>query len=164
MATVNDPIYTAPMPSLLVAPTLAVTAALYAAGNNVGGLLTLTNAMRVSGGSGLLQSLVIADHANQKAPLDVLLFSAPPAATFADKAAFPTLSVADDALVLTRISLLATDYATIGGSAFVSLRGLGIVVAAAAAAQTLYAAINTSGTPTYAATTDLVAQFGFLRN
>jgi hypothetical protein len=149
--------------SRIITPTLAVTAAAYSANNCVGGLLTLTNAMRISSGSGLLQSVLIIDRANQKAALDILIFNASPAGTFTDKAAFPTLSLADDLLVIRRISIGASDYVTIGGTAFATIPALSKVVQASGSAN-LYAAMVTTGTPTYAATTDLIVRFGFLRD
>lgn len=143
-----------------IAPTLAVTAALYAAGNCVGGLLTLTSAMRISGGTGAWAKLNLTDHANQKAPLDILLFHSSPAGAFTDKSAFPTMSVADNALVSCRISIAATDWVTIGGSAYCT-KQVGPLPVTAVGSANLFAAMNTSGTPTYAATTDLSAKFGF---
>lgn len=143
-----------------IAPTLAVTVAAYSAGNCVGGLLTLTSAMRISGGSGAWAKLTITDHANQKAPLDILLFKSSPAGTFTDHAAFPTMTAADNALVSARISIAASDWVTVGGSAYVT-KLVGPLPVTASGSANLYAAMNTSGTPTYAATTDLNAIFGF---
>lgn len=145
-----------------IIPTLAVTASAYAAGNCMGGKLTLTSAMRISGGTGTWQTLTITDAGNQKPLLDVLLFTSNPAGTFTDKSAFPTMSVADNALVLARISILSTDWVTFGGSAYCT-KVVGAIPVTAAGSATLYAAMNvTSGTPTPTATTNLNAVFGFL--
>lgn len=145
-----------------ITPTLAVTASAYAAGNCMGGKLTLTSAMRISGGTGTWQTLTITDAGNQKPLLDVLLFTSNPAGTFTDKSAFPTMSVADNALVLARISILSTDWVTFGGSAYCT-KVVGAIPVTAAGSANLYAAMNvTSGTPTPTATTNLNAVFGFL--
>jgi hypothetical protein len=144
----------------IITPALAVAIAAYAAGNNVGGVLTLANAMRKIGGSGLIDSLVVVDHANQKAPLDVLIFES---GAYVDKTAMPTLSQGDDVKLLARISVLATDYVTVGGSAVASLGALRKVVAAVGSAD-LKAVISTSGTPTYANAADLMVRFGVLRD
>lgn len=150
--------------TVVLTPTCTVTASAYSAGNNVGGKLTLTGALRTINGTGLLESISITDHANQKAPLDIVIFSANPAATFTDKSAFPTLSAADDALILGRVSIAVTDYVTVGGSAMASIRGLGLVLAGTDSSTSLYMAINTSGTPTFAATSDLKVAMGILRD
>lgn len=146
--------------TISVQPTVTVTAGAYSAGNCVGGLLTLTSAMRISGGSGAWAKLTMTDHANQKAPLDILLFKSSPAGTFTDHSAFPTMSTADNALVSCRISVAASDWVTIGGSAYLT-KLVGPLPCVASGSANLYAAINTSGTPTYAATTDLTATFSF---
>jgi hypothetical protein len=136
-----------------------INAGAYGAGNNVGGLLTLTNFLRVGGPfSGLLQSLVVVEVGTQKAPIDVLIFRSLPAGTFTDHAAFPTLSAADAALIIQRIPVAAADYVTVGGVS-VARAVLNIPPGLKGAAATLYAAVNTSGTPTFASTTALTFRF-----
>jgi hypothetical protein len=149
--------------SLSLESTLTVTASAYSAGNNVGGLVTLTNAMRKSGGTGVLQNILVVDHSNQKPNLDIIFFTSTPAATFTDKSAFPTLAQADDALVICRVSIAAGDWVTIGGSGFASPSFQPKVVAATGSANLLMA-LNTSSTPTFAATTDIMVTTGFLRD
>lgn len=149
--------------SISIESTLTVTAAAYSAGNDVGGLITLTNAMRISGGTGVLQNLLVVDHSNQKPTLDILFFKSTPAATFTDKSAFPTLSQADDALVVCRVSIAATDWVTVGGSGFASPVFQPKVVAASGSANLLMA-VNTSSAPTFAATTDIMITTGFRRD
>ena len=145
-----------------IIPTLAVTASAYAANQCMGGKLTLTNAMRISGGTGTWQSITITDHGNQKPLLDIILFGANPAGTYTDHSAFPTMSVADNALVLGRISIVSTDWVTIGGSAYCT-KVVGAIPVKATGSANFYAAMNvTSGTPTPVATTDLNTVFGFL--
>lgn len=146
---------------ITVVPT--VNTSIYVAGNCVGGLLTLTNALRGSPNTrftGIWQSVFVVDTSNQKAALDILLFTSLPAGTFTDHAAFPTLTRADGQLVRRRVSIAATDYVTVGGTAFAEISSIGKVVKGAAA--TLYAACNTPGTPTYANAADLQLGFGFL--
>lgn len=146
-----------------ITPTLAVATLVYSSGNVVGGKLTLTNAMRVSGGTGILQSLLIIDNANQKAAFDILLFNADPSAgTYTDRVAF-TFNVTDRAKLVRRVSVAATDYVTVGGVAIADISPGGKVLKAVAT-QNLFAIIVTTGTPTYAATTDLVIRFGILRD
>lgn len=144
-----------------LALALTVSTSAYSAGHNVGGLLPIANALRAGGPlTGRIASLRVVDHANQKAALDLLIFSALPAATFTNHAAFPTLTLADALLVCRHLAVAASDYATVGGTAFADLSPSGAVVAGLT--TTLYAAIATTGTPTYAAATDLNITVGLV--
>lgn len=150
--------------STSIQSTLTVsTSPAYTAGDNVGGIVTLTNAMRYSGGTGVLQNLLVVDHSNQKPNLDILFFKSTPAATFTDNGAFPTLSQADDALVVCRISIAASDWVSVGGSGFTAVTFQPKVVAASGSANLLMA-LNTSSTPTFVATTDIMVTTGFLQD
>jgi hypothetical protein len=142
---------------------LTVSTSAYSAGNCVGGLITLTGALRTGGPlTGLLQSVFVADKSNQKAALDLLFFTSIPAGTFTDHAAFPTLTQADALLVRRRVSIAASDYVTVGGSAFADISAIGKVISGAA--TTLYLAIATTGTPTYANAADLQVTVGILQD
>lgn len=146
-------------------PALAVTAGAYTAGFAVGGILTLTSAMRKSGGSGVLQSLMMVDHANQKAQMEVLIFDSNPAGgTYADHGA-AAIGDADIAKLLHRISIAATDWVSLGGTAraIVDVNAIAKPVVASGSAN-LFMVIITLGTPTFANTTDLEARLGFFRD
>jgi hypothetical protein len=73
-----------------------VTAAgTYATADVVGTLMTISNAARFSGGSGVIENIVVNDKANVISNLDLVLFRAnPTASTFTDNAAY-TVNVAD---------------------------------------------------------------------
>lgn len=146
----------------VIKDTTAVTAAAYSAGNAVGGKRTLANAVRVSGGTGILQSVTLLDRANQKAAMTLFIFDADPsAATLTDKTAF--VFSTDDLKVVAQVPINAGDYVTTNSKAFVTYGGLGIPVKAASG-TTLYAALVTSGTPTFAATTDVQLEVGILQD
>jgi len=143
-----------------VAPT--VTAASYSAGNAVGGKQTLANAVRTASKTAILDSITLLDRSNSKATMEIVIFdSDPSAATITDKTAF--VFNTDDLKVLARLSVAATDYVTINSKAIVTLKGLGVVVKAASGTS-LYAALITTGTPTFAATTDIQLKYGFLQD
>lgn len=145
-----------------LAVTQTTNASAYEAGDAVGGKITITNAMRVSGGTGILQSIDIIDKANQKAALEVLIFNADPsAATITDDTAF--VYSTDISKQIARISVAASDYVTINSIATVSLGGLGKIVKANGSAN-LYAAIVLVGTPTYTSTSDIIITFGILQD
>lgn len=74
-------------------PTTA--AGTYAAGDVIGTLMTISNAVRFSGGSGVIENIVINDKANAVVNVDLILFSAnPSSSTFTDNGAY-TVNAAD---------------------------------------------------------------------
>jgi hypothetical protein len=138
----------------------AVTASGYSAGNAVGGKRTLTGAL-TSVGTGILESIIVLDRADQKAALDIFIFDADPtAATITDKAAF--VFSTDDLKVIAHVSVAASDYVTVNSKAVAHETSLGIALKASG--TTLWAAVVTSGTPTFAATTDVQITFGILQD
>lgn len=145
-----------------VAPVVSTSPA-YTAGDCVGGLLTLTSAVRVSGGTAVLQSLFLYDTSNQKAALELLVFNANPGSTtFTDNTAL-SINAADVGKIIRRISIAASDYVAIDSKAFVDLSPGGRVLKAASG-TTLYATLVAVGTPTYAATTALLLRLGLLQD
>lgn len=141
----------------------AVTAAGYSAGNAVGGKRTLTNALRSNNGTGVLESVSILDRANQKAAMTLFIFEADPsAATITDKSAF--VFSTDDLKVIAQVSIATTDYVTTNSEAIAQKTGLGIALKGANGNTSLYAALVTSGTPTFAATTDVQLVYGILQD
>jgi hypothetical protein len=145
----------------VIKDTSAVTASsAYSGGNAVGGKRTLTGAL-TSVGTGILESIIVLDRANQKAALDIFIFDADPtAATLADKTAF--VFSTDDLKVIAHVSVAASDYVTVNSKAIAHETSLGIALKASG--TTLWAAVVTSGTPTFAATTDVQITFGILQD
>lgn len=139
------------------------TGSAYTAGNNVGGLLTVAG-QRVTNGTALLDHLSVFDHSAQAAPLDILFFNNTPAATFTNKAAFPTLSNADLTLCIGRVSIAAGDYVTVGGAGAATKPNLGIMLTATGGDANIRMAINTSGTPTWVGASDLTVRLGLTQN
>jgi hypothetical protein len=146
----------------VIRPTIAVTAGAYSAGDVVGGRITLTNAMRTSGGTGKLTDLLITTADGELFECTVLLFDAATASAIADNAAF-AWGAGDHAKLLARIPVVAADYATLGADGVAHLRNLGVGVAAVGSAN-LIAYVVATATPTFAATTDLAVAFKFDRN
>lgn len=145
--------------------TPTVSTSIYAALDIIGGTQTLTSAMRVSGGSGVLQTITVADDDNEKVALEILLFdSAPSGGTYADQGALAH-AAGDIDKFLGKVSIASSDYVTVvTGSLAVATKTVGLPVKAVGSAN-LYAIILVgSGTPTYTATSDLDLAFGFLRD
>lgn len=60
---------------ITIAQTPTVTAGAYNAGDAVGGLLTFANAVRVSGGGGVIKNVLIVDDAGQDVVMELWLFN-----------------------------------------------------------------------------------------
>lgn len=151
----------------VVSVTPTVTAGAYNATtkNSVGGKQTLAGAVRTSGGTAILQSVLVTDKGNQKAPLTILLFdSDPTGGTYTDNGQV-NLST-DISKVIRRINVTAGDYETIDNSGTdYAIAEVGPIskLVKAASGTSLYAVILTTGTPTYVSTSDLTLRFGFLQ-
>lgn len=150
--------------SLSVAtPNLTISSA-YAAGQVLGGPITIANAVRKNGGTATVQCLDIKDKANQKTALDILFFSAAlSGGTYTDKTTL-VLSAADLAAYLGKISVGVGDYSTIGTLALGHPIFQSPVLQAAGGSTTITAIAVSQGTPTWATTGDLSAVLGLLRD
>lgn len=145
----------------IITPTVTVKLTAYHANDNIGGKLTITDAVPVSGGSAILDNLTVLDADKEKAELYILIFNSnPAAATLTDDAAV-ALST-DLTKVIAVVHVAAADYVEFGTAAIAHMTGLKRVVQASGSAN-LYAAIMCVGTPTYTAATDLTLKFGFSR-
>ena len=156
--------------TVLVSITPVVTAGAYHANDIVGGtgagaglgINTLANAVRLTGGSGIIQSLVISDLAAQNAVFEIYLFSANPAAgTYTDNGAL-TIHDTDALLCIGRIDVAAGDYKSLANNSIACVRSIGLPIKVSA--TSLFVIIRTTGTPTYASTSDLKLTFGILRD
>jgi hypothetical protein len=148
--------------SLTVTPAITVDTAVYAAGDTVGGIITILNAFRASGKEAILQSIHILDRSNQKPTGNLLFFNASPAAaTTTDNAAF--VYSTDDLKEVARVPIAATDYVTINSKAVANLSNLGRQVYATAGTS-LFVVFVTDGAPDFVATTDLQISYSFLRD
>lgn len=158
-------VHSAALP-VAVSPTIATPATPYTALDNIGGAQTLASAVRVSGGTSILQSIFVLDRSNQKQPMTILILDGNPndaGTTLTDNAAI-TLAAADISRVKRRVDITAADYVTFdhSGTDFATAEITAISKTIKAASGTsLYAVIQTTGTPTYAAGA-LTITFGFL--
>lgn len=146
--------------AIQVAQTVTASSA-YTSGNAVGGLMTLSNAARVSGGSGLVQSVVINAKSAQTAPVDVFIFGANPSgSTCTDKTAF-AVAAADFDKVLGVVHL--ADWTSAGTPSVGQAQNLAIPYALASGTS-LYACAVVRGAPTFASTSDISVGVRVIRN
>lgn len=139
-------------------PTVTISTGIYAAGDSIGGKLTLSDATRGAGAdgkaTGVIQTIRLVDQDNEQAEIDVVFFDADPSGTtFTDNGALDVAD-ADMAKIIGYITIAATDYIAFADNAVATKTGLGFAFSLAEGYD-LYAAMVVRGTPTYTATTDL---------
>ena len=145
-----------------ISPT--VTAGAYHANDNVGGLQTLVGAMRVNAGTGLLQSVTVADKAMQNAQIGIYLFSTSPASgTYTNNVTF-TMHDTDLNRCIGWVEVATSDYKSFVDNSVACIRNLSFPIKASAGTKSIYVLLRVTGTPTYAAATDLKLTFGILRD
>jgi hypothetical protein len=139
--------------TILQIPTISTSPA-YTAGDNVGAKITLASAVRVSGGTGIIQSITLSDKGKQSAATDVIFFSANPTNTTATDNTAQTIHDTDLLTIIGVVSIVAADWFAFVDNSVASKLGLGLAFKAVGSTS-IYAILVTRGTPTYTATTDL---------
>lgn len=149
--------------STSIKDTTAVSASPdYSIGDAVGGKRTMSNAYRVSGGTAVLEDIVLLDRANQGPGLTIYLFdSDPSAATITDNSAF--VFSTDDLKVIAQISVSPSDWITTNSKKIAHLRGLGALLKGSGTTS-LYAAIVATTAYNAAATDDLQVIYKLLQD
>lgn len=143
--------------SISLTPT--VTAGAYVANDAVGGLLTFTNAARLTAGGGVIKDVLLLDDAGQDASLELWLFNATFTA-MSDNAAWNP-SQADLRKLVAIISIPAGSYFDAGTE---SAARVEVSQRYDVAATSLFGQLVTRGTPTYAATDDVTVIIGLLQD
>jgi hypothetical protein len=158
-----------------VNPTITTGAAVYTAGDVVGGIQTLTSAVRTAGrananntsatdaGTAVLQSITVVDAGAQTIAYDIVFFSASPDASTTTDGSALSIAAADISKILGIVGISSTDYSTEGGIAIASKLS-GLVFAAGADKSAIYAVAVTGDEPTYTTTTEVTFVYGFLQN
>ena len=89
---------------LSATPTISTTP-VYSTGDSVGGLLSFTNAVAYSGGSGVIENVLVKDLAKQNAELDLILFDTNPTNTSPSDNAALDVHDTDLATIITVINI-----------------------------------------------------------
>jgi len=129
-----------------------VDTAIYAALDIVGGIQTIANWARVSGGGAKLKAISVTTADGEGFTFTMLFFSATPAGgTYADQGA-AVFAAADAPLYLGKVVVAAGDYGTFGGDGFATVAcDLPLNVDG----TSLFALILATATPTFTAATDV---------
>jgi hypothetical protein len=149
---------------VIVTPT--ITAGAYTANDIVGGKLTIANAARKSGGSGIIQSITVIDKGHKTTvpsgvELGFYFFSADVAGAYADNDA-EAISAVDSLLNIGYAIVLADSYKTMTNYCIATVTNIGLPFLCAT--TSLYCIVRTPGAVTYASTSDLQFRFGILRD
>lgn len=136
---------------LSATPTVSTTPA-YALKDAVGGLLTFANAVRASGGSGLLHAVQVVDKGQQMKDLELMLFDRSITAP-TDNAVFdPTDTELTQSVG--RVDLSAGYYSDFSDNSIATREGLGLEFVLNG--TDLFGVLVARGTPTFTSTTDIV--------
>ena len=141
-----------------VSPTIGL--AVYADGDYDGTVMTVKTGAADTD-SAKLKALTIVDNAAQKGPFNIIFFSEAPTMTSADNAA---LSLADGyaANYIGHVTVAATDYVDSALNAMACLKDINLDgLASTDVSGTIYAILESKGTPDYVATDDLTFTFTF---
>lgn len=122
----------------------------------------IANAVRVNGGTCILQTITLLDKADQGVAMTLVFANA--ATDFGTIDSAPDPDDTESGTVLGTVAITTSDYVDLGANKVATIRNIGLLMQAGAASTSLYVAgINGTGTPTYEAS-GLVFQFGFLRS
>jgi hypothetical protein len=144
-----------------VTPTISTSA--YADGDQLGDVLTLTNAMDDIRDTGAVLSVSVIDKAKQNAAFDILFFDQNPTVSSSDNAALNIADAEMAAKFLGRIKVATGDYSELSASSVASVNGIGLFIASSGS-KNLFAILQSRGTPTYTSTSDLVIKIGIVQD
>lgn len=153
--------------TISVTPTISTSPA-YTSGDQLGGIMTLTDCIRQDTGTGYgnceLHSVTILDGSKQDIAIDIWFFNVSPTITSTDNAAFAMTKANQFAQCIGAISV-GTSYSDAAAvSTSTDGKNLGICMQVAGSSTTntsLYAIAIVRGTPTYGTTTSIQFQFSF---
>lgn len=146
----------------LLEVVLSLDTAAYASGDVLADTQIIQNAMRVNGGTGILQSMTIVDESAQGVALTVLIFRENVSLGVENAAA--SIIDANARSFLASVPVATTDYVDLVASKVANLKNIGAVVQSLPNSKDLYVAVlNSTGTPTYSAS-GMRLVFGFLQD
>lgn len=146
-----------------VTPTVSASSA-YEAGDQVGGIQTLTDAVPQDTKTGALLNITVIDEAAQSAALVIYFFDELPTVASSDNAALNITDAEVTDKCIGQITIAAADYDAISGSsiACVPASSSGIIFKSQESGGNIYAVVKTTGTPTYGGTDDLTFKYAII--
>lgn len=135
-------------PGDVIDVTLTLDTNAYADGDVMADTQVITNAMRISGGHGLLQSVQVLDEDDQGASFDILFLNANNSVGTENMA--PSISDANARTILGRVRVESSEYIDLGGAKMATKTGLGLMLEASGS-RDLYIATIIRGAATFSA-------------
>ncbi len=126
--------------------TITTSTVTYTAGDNLGGIITVTNALRTTAGTGALTDLQIWSTETQSLACTVDIWSASPSGSFVNNTA--QVITGDQAVWLGSVTFAASDYITTGTIVRAHLKNLNIPISGQAA-RSIFLTIVGSGAPAW---------------
>jgi hypothetical protein len=154
-----------------VTPTVSANAA-YTANDQVGGIQTLTNAIRPERDDhvgSFLTDLVVVDSDGQGAAIDIFFFNSLPTVASTDNAAISITAAQLQDKCLGSVTVATGDYVACGSIKVATVKNVGLrcVSASSSDPQTqcnIYAVACTRGTPTYTTTSAVTFKYSFAQD
>ena len=141
--------------------TVATDTNVYADHDQIGSLLTISDAFSGTSKKGVIVSVSVLDKSSQSSALTVHFFDASPTVASSDNAA---LNITDAELAdkhIGKVEIAATDYQALSASSVATVDNAGVVISSKS--KNLYLIVESAGTPTYTSATDLVLKIGIRR-
>jgi hypothetical protein len=149
--------------STIVSVTPTISTSAYTAEDQIGGLQTISNAVRTSGGTSILYSVTVLDKAKQNSDLDIYLFDSSPTVVSSDNAAIDVSDSEMASKCIGYIRVLGSNYSNLSANSVASERNLGILLDATGSTS-LYALAKINNVATYTSTSDLVFRYHFIQD
>lgn len=148
-----------------VTPTVSTSPA-YTAEDQVGGIQTLTRACLSKNRGATLVSVAVHDAGKQSAALVVFFFDELPTVASVDNG---TITITDAEMAdkcIGTVTVPAANYTNVAGSSIATLpaSSCGLYLKSKDINGALYVVVKTTGTPTYASTTDLTFRYSFVQD
>jgi hypothetical protein len=141
--------------------TPTIDTAIYASGDRLGSLMTLSNVADETSGIVVLKSLIITDQAAQTAGIDVLFFDSAPTIASADNAALNITDAEMTARFIGRVVVATGDFTALSANSVAVKANIELMMRPLLGTRDLYCLLQSRGTPTYGATTALTVKFLF---
>lgn len=135
--------------SKIVDVTLTLDTNAYQSGDVMADTQVVTGAMRVTDGTGTLESIVVFDEDDAGAAFDLVFFSANRSLGTENSA--PNISDTNARDILGIVSIASADFVDLGGVRIANKAKIGMPVMAASGTANIYVGAISRGTPTYTA-------------
>ena len=148
--------------SIITTVTLTAGTTTYTAGDVFADTQPIANAMRVTGGKGILQNVVVIDQDDQGTAIDLVIMQEHGSLGTENSAV--SIADADARKIQGIVEVAAGDYVDLINSQVAHAENVGMVVQAAAGTTSLHIGAITRGAPTLQTVDSVIVKLGWLRD